>query len=49
MLNDRGMSALSYSIIAAGHRGKGNLDVNPQLGPLAEDERLTPNPFSYKN
>jgi hypothetical protein len=42
MLNDRGVSTVTYSIIAGGHPGKGNLNVNPRLGPLAEDEGLIP-------
>lgn len=42
MLNDRGVSTVTYSIIEGGHPGAGNLNANPKLGPLADDEGLTP-------
>jgi hypothetical protein len=41
MLNDRGVNTVTYSIIAGGHAGKGNLNVDPQLGALAEDDGFT--------
>ncbi len=42
MLNDRGVSTVTYSIIAGGHPGTGNLNVDPQLGPLADNGGFTP-------
>jgi hypothetical protein len=41
MLNDRGVSTITYSIIAGGHRGIGNLNVNPKLGTLADNGGFT--------
>lgn len=41
MLNDRGVSAVTYSIIAGGHRGIGNLNLNPKLGTLADNGGFT--------
>lgn len=41
MLNDRGVSTVTYSIIAGGHRGIGNLNVNPKLGTLADNGGFT--------
>jgi hypothetical protein len=38
MLNDRGKSTVTYSIIAGGHPGTGNLSVNPQLRALSDPE-----------
>lgn len=38
MRNDRGVSTVSYSIIAGGHPGAGNLNINPQLGALVDDD-----------
>jgi hypothetical protein len=42
MLNDRGESTVTYSIIAGGHPGTGNLNADPQLGPLADNGGFTP-------
>jgi len=42
MLNDRGVSTVTYSIIAGGHPGTGNLNVNPRLGALAEGDGSIP-------
>jgi Tol biopolymer transport system component len=41
MLNDRGVSTVTYSIIAGGHWGIGNLNVNPKLGTLADNGGFT--------
>lgn len=41
MLNDRGVSTVAYSIIAGGHPGTGNLNVNPKLGTLADNGGFT--------
>jgi predicted outer membrane repeat protein len=42
LLDIRGVSTVTYSIIAGGHPGAGNLNLNPQLGALAEDDGFTP-------
>jgi hypothetical protein len=42
MLNDRGVSTVTYSIIGGGHPGTGNLNLNPQLGALAGDDSFIP-------
>ena len=42
LLDIRGVSTVTYSIIPDGHQGAGNLNLNPQLGPLMEDEDFTP-------
>jgi hypothetical protein len=42
MLNDRGVSRVSYSIIAGGHPGTGNLNVNPLLGALEDNGEFIP-------
>lgn len=41
MLNDRGTSTVSYSIIAGGHEGTGNLGIYPKLGDLVDNGGLT--------
>jgi predicted outer membrane repeat protein len=41
MLNDRGVSTVTYSIIAGGHPGTGNLNVDPRLGALADNGGFT--------
>ena len=42
MLNDRGVSYVSYSIISGGHSGTGNLKYNPKLGELDESDDFLP-------
>jgi hypothetical protein len=42
MLNDRGVSKVTCSIIAGGHSGTGNLNVNPKLGKLEDNGGFTP-------
>ena len=37
MLNARGVNTVTYSLIAGGHTGTGNLNVNPLLGALADN------------
>lgn len=39
---DRGVSKVTYSIIAGGFPGTGNLDINPQLEGLADNGGFTP-------
>jgi len=41
MLNDRGVSTVTYSIIPGGHPGTGNLNINPKLGELLGDDGFT--------
>ena len=41
-LNDKGVINITYSIIAGGHPGTGNLKVNPKLGTLADNGGFTP-------
>jgi hypothetical protein len=42
MLNDRGASTVTYSIIAGGQPGTGNLNATPMLGPLEDNGGFTP-------
>jgi hypothetical protein len=42
MLNDRGVSTVTYSIIAGGFPGTGNLNLDPQLINLADNGGFTP-------
>lgn len=42
MLNARGTSTVTYSIIAGSHPGLGNLNLNPRLSELAENGGFTP-------
>lgn len=42
MLNARGVSNVSHSIIAGGHPGTRNLNINPLLGALADNGGFTP-------
>jgi hypothetical protein len=41
IMNDRGVSNITYSIIEGGHAGTGNIDVNPRLGTLVDNGGLT--------
>ena len=42
MLNDRGVSTVTYSIIAGNYTDTGNLNVNSRLGPLADNGGFAP-------
>jgi hypothetical protein len=42
MLNDRGVSTVTYSIIAGSHPGMGNLNVDPRIGALMDNDEFTP-------
>lgn len=42
MRNDRGISSVTYSVIAGGHPGTGNLKVDPRLGALMDNDGFIP-------